>query len=107
MDIGQLNQRADVLRLVGTEDDWGQQVPTWATFISRMHVRIKHPSSSAERELAGAVRATTRAEFRSRYRTDITASMRFLHKGRTYNIVGVRPNELNREWTDYDAELIE
>jgi SPP1 family predicted phage head-tail adaptor len=106
MDIGQLNQRAVVEFESSTQDAIGQPVPTWSTF-ANVHCRIRHLAGSQEGPMAGTTLSKVRIEIRTRYRTDITPAMRFTHKGKTYRIIGVRPNEMNQEWTDFDCELIE
>lgn len=106
MDIGQLRHRATVQIESATQDEIGQPVPTWTTF-AQVHCRIRHMSGSQEGEKAGSVMSLHRVEIRTRYRTDITPAMRVLHRSKLYRIIGVRPNEMNLEWTDIDCELIE
>lgn len=105
MDIGQLRHQITVLRLGSTQDAIGQPIETWTTF-ARPWARVRHDSAT-EGEKAGALKSVVRCEIRTRYRTDITAADRITHKGKTYRITGVRPNEMNLEWTDFDCELIE
>lgn len=106
MDIGQLNSRATVQIESTTQDAIGQPVATWSTY-AQVHCRIRHLAGSQEGQKAGGVYSTVRTEIRTRYRTDLTNAMRISHRGKTYRIVGVRPNEMNKEWTDIDCELIE
>lgn len=106
MDIGQLNQRAIVQHESIMQDDIGQPVPTWSTFAT-VHCRIRHLAGSQEGPMAGTQLSKVRVEIRTRYRTDITPAMRFLHRSKLYRIIGPRPNDMNMEWTDFDCELIE
>lgn len=107
MDIGQLRHRAVVQRLdPDAQDEIGQPVESWVKHAD-VHCRIKHQAGAQEGQKAGSVIAMVRIEIRVRYRTDITTAMRISHRGKLYRIVGVRPNEMNLEWTDIDCELFE
>ncbi|AOY88649.1 head-tail adaptor protein [Marinobacter salinus] len=71
-------------------DGWQLVDEVWAA---------KRPSSAREFKQSQAGQSEITGEFQIRYRDDVDATMRILHKGKVYNIEGVlEDNESGMEW---------
>jgi len=70
--------------------DWSEVDTVWAE---------KRPSSAREFKQSQAGQSEISGEFVIRYRSDVDATMRIVHKGKFYNIEGVlEDNESGMEW---------
>lgn len=86
----QLQQRADV------QDSAGDMIPAWPT-IAEIWAEIV-PMSAREFREAAAEQSEVRGRIVIRYRDNVDASMRIVHRGMYYNILGVMPDaESGRE----------
>lgn len=85
---GKLRHRAE-LQEQQVEQDLvtGEMLTTWVT-IARPWAEIV-PLSAREFIAASAEQSEARARITIRYRQDVNASMRIVHRGMAYNILGV------------------
>lgn len=88
MRAGKLRHRITIEKPGQTQDPvTGEMVPGWELVAS---VRAdKRPSSAREFKQSQAGQSEITGEFQIRYRDDIDATMRIVHKGKIYNIEGV------------------
>lgn len=97
---GQLNRRVQLQRrkaggsLGHPSTDWEDMgKPAWA--------RIRAGAGAGnEAIIAGQVASRVGVTIRLRFRQDVTASMRVLHKGAVYDIEAVQPDWTGREYVD-------
>jgi SPP1 family predicted phage head-tail adaptor len=93
----QLNRRITVQRntALGTSDSRGFPVEQWVDF-KRLWAEVVTVTGigflSEEFQAGGEEVSRTRASFRIRHRTDITAGMRILFAGQIYDIRAVLPD---------------
>jgi SPP1 family predicted phage head-tail adaptor len=91
MQAGKLNKRVRLQRPARTQDeDTGGMIDGWEEV--RTQFASIEPLSANAFIAAQAVQSKVSTRIVLRYRDDITASWRVLHKGRTYNIEGVLPD---------------
>lgn len=84
---GKLNVRLTVER-EATDDSFDSAGATAWTLVRKVWAEVQDVlPSRAERQEGGFTTTIGRARVRMDYRTDITADMRFIGKGRTMNIV--------------------
>ena len=96
---GRLRHRVTLRSPARTRDDYGQEVAGW-TDVATVRADVRHPSGK-EAITAGAEVATTAASFRIRFRADVNAGWRVLHRGALYDITAVLPDsESGRQWVD-------
>lgn len=105
MRAGILNTRVTIQQLAGGVDALGQPLQTWSD-LATLWANVRH-SSGVESIKADALTTVVRASIRIRYRTDITAGMRVIASGYTYNIVTVLPDIGGKEYTDLVCEVIQ
>lgn len=87
----QLQARGDV-----QNPSTGEMVPTWPT-VANIWAEIV-PLSAREFREAAAEQSEVRGRIVIRYRPNIDATMRIVHRGMYYNILGVMPDaESGRE----------
>lgn len=103
MRAGQLNRRITVQQLAAGQDALGQPVQTWS-LVAELWAHILH-SSGIETIKAGAEMSIVRASIRVRYTRQITAGMRILADGYTYNVVAVLPDMGGKQFTDLTCEI--
>lgn len=103
MRAGQLNRRITVQQLAAGQDALGQPVQTWS-LVAELWAHILH-SSGIETIKAGAEMSIVRASIRVRYTRQITAGMRILAEGYTYNVVAVLPDMAGKQFTDLTCEI--
>lgn len=72
---------------IAQDPNTGEMLTTWVT-IARPWAEIV-PLSAREFIAAGAEQSEVRARITVRYRQEINASMRVVHRGLAYNILGV------------------
>lgn len=89
---GKLDKRVILQEQSVTQDpDTGEQLVIWVDVIPLWaHIR---PISAREFRASAAKQAETTVDITIRYRNGLTAKMRFLHKGKIYNIHGLLPDE--------------
>lgn len=87
MRAGQLNKIIDIQQRSTSQDDAGQQVRTWTTFVAGVYARIR-PLSSRELLNAAAVQNEATHEVEIRYIEGVTGAMRVKFGTRYFQIVG-------------------
>lgn len=95
---GRLRHRVTIQRPGTTQDPiTGEMVNTWADYLSLWaHVE---PASVREFIAADAEQSEVRGKITLRYRNDLDATMRVLHRGAVYQILGVMAdNQSGLEW---------
>lgn len=109
MDARHLNRLVLIQQLVAGQDEAGQPVQTWANLIAtgdgKIRANIRH-LSGVETIKADAPTSAVKASIRIRYRTDVTAAMRVVHGGTTYEIKAVMPDAAGRQFCDLACEVI-
>lgn len=101
--IGRLNQRVTIRQPVETEVD-GLPVVTWQDVATGVPADIRH-QSGLEAIKADALISTVKASIRIRARSDITADMRVVAGGVTYEVKAVPPSD-DRRWTYLACEVM-
>ena len=98
MQIGKLRHRVAIEKPGYTQDPTtGEMVPGWETVATVW--ASKRPSSAREFKQSQAGQSEISGEFVIRYRSDVDATMRIVHKGKFYNIEGaLEDNESGLEW---------
>lgn len=92
MRAGALRHRVTFERLVETQDSAGDMVRNWVpAFREPLWCEIM-PMMGRELIAAQAIQAEVTGKIRMRYRPDIDAKMRCVHRGVIYNIKGVVPD---------------
>lgn len=102
---GLLNSRVVVQQQSTTQDAVGQPLNTWSTFAT-LWADVRH-TSGIEAIKDSAIASVVRASIRVRYRGDLTAAMRVIHGGTTYNIVAVLPDIGGKEYVDLACEVLQ
>lgn len=91
LDVGKLDKRMGVEYVVRSEDSSGDAIETW------MHLRdvwaSLEPVSVRDFIASRSEQSEVTARIQIRYCDDITPSMRFTHRGKVYNIVGILPDK--------------
>lgn len=82
---GQLQAQA-----IAQDPDTGEMVTTWETF-AEPWAKIA-PLSGREYLAAGAEQSEVRGKITIRYRGEVNAAMRFVHRGKYYGIHAVLPD---------------
>lgn len=105
MKAGLLNRQVLLQQPATGQDDVGQPLTGWTDVATVWaDVRVK---SGVEVIKAGAEVSTLMASVRIRYRTGVTAGMRFLIGGTAYNIKAVMPDIGGREYVDTACEVVQ
>ncbi len=86
VDIGKLNKRITFLKLSELTDDMGQTKTEWVQYRS-VWATVK-PFKSSEYNFMGKLKPETTHRFYVRYNQYVTADMRILYHGRTFEISG-------------------
>ena len=108
MTIGDKNRRIEIWKRDGSLDEYNQPNPdSWALHKARW-ANIKGESGLGSIRSSAAAGVNTpldRYSFRVNYDPSITVEMQIREKdGTYYNIVAVRHDKANREWTDIVGE---
>ena len=82
-----LDQRITIQQPVDTPNALGEPVTSWQPLHSNIWAQ-RRPLTAREQLAAGKTQTPVDAVFRIRYRAGITASMRVVHNGQPYEIVG-------------------
>ena len=90
MGAGTMRHRVQIQAKTVAHDDHGAPVATW-TPVATVWASLE-ATSTREWFAAQQVQSEVTQRIRIRYRTDIDATMRVVHKGRVYDIVGILPN---------------
>ena len=91
MMIGKLRHPIDIEKPGYQQDPvTGEMIETWVR-LAREWARVEGISGK-EFVAAGAQQSTTTVRVTLRYRADLTASMRFKHMGKIYNIKAILPD---------------
>lgn len=107
---GTLNRRVTIQHHVTGQNEIGQPVDSWENLAKtgdgKVWANIR--MLNGREFLSGnAEQAQATASIRIRYREDVTAAMRVLHKDQVYEIVAVLPDEQNREHVDLACKRLE
>lgn len=105
MDVGNRNQRVQILSRVKARDDANDLVYSWQPFGNRMWANIRH-SSGLQLVKAGAERAVIKASVRVAYRRDLASGMRLQHGRDVYEVEAALRDEEEREHTDLVCRLL-
>ncbi|CAG23154.1 phage head closure protein [Photobacterium profundum] len=99
MDVGRMNHRVTVEGADRSRvDAAGQPIAVYAEVCSVWaNVRFERGAEAMRNGIESAVR---RGSVRIRYREDIDEGMRLIHKGMTYGITNVLPDEETMEFMD-------
>lgn len=92
---GMFDQRVTITRPVSTSDAIGGQSVTPATVVANLPARVDWPTGREALE-GQTITATVSVLVRIRYRTDITPKMWLTHKGNTFEIQSVLPEQPRR-----------
>jgi SPP1 family predicted phage head-tail adaptor len=100
---GRLNRLVTIQRKSGTKDGLGQSASTWIDF-ALVWANIRY--LNGKEYMAGQVEVSKAiASVRIRYREDITAAMRVLYRGATFDIAAVLPDTEGREYVDLAVSI--
>ncbi len=100
---GSLNQRITIQRRKAVLDAFNQESIEWVNHCSVFaNIRTISGTSfiSAEFQAANAEVSRASVSIRIRYRDDLRADMRVIHRGIIYEIRAVLPDLMNREFVD-------
>lgn len=98
MQAGRLTSRVSIERRTVIEDPMGGGVVTWVP-LATLWANFRNVSGS-EAIRNDAPVGVTKASVRIRYREDIDPTCRLIHRGTTYNIESVLPDQVAREYCD-------
>jgi len=98
MQAGKLNTRVTIERRTVAEDPMGGGAVTWV-LLATLWANFRNVSGS-EAIRNDAPVGVTKASARIRYREDIDPTCRLIHRGTTYNIESVLPDQVSREYCD-------
>lgn len=87
LEAGKLRHRVRIEQLTPSKDSDGDPVEVW-TLLAEVWAAIE-PLSAREFRASQAVQSEITGRITIRYRDDVSASMRIVHRGKTYNIAGV------------------
>lgn len=99
---GQLNTQVQFQERTPGENALRERSGAWRNRGEPVFAAVQ-PVRGAERLQAGAVQATLDVIVIVRWRDWVTADMRFLWRGRPYEIVAVVPVDGGREWLEISA----
>lgn len=91
LDPGQLRHRITIQQKESVQDSNGDTVDDWSDFATVW--AACEPVSVRDFIASRAEQSELSARFVIRYRDDIDASMRIIHRGAIYNIAGVLPDK--------------
>lgn len=98
---GERNRLLSIEALVGTVDAANQPINEWQLFLKRWgEPRTASGMSVVRGSTQGIDAPVGRYSWRINYTPDITTAHRALHKNTVYDIVDVRHDHANREYTD-------
>ena len=88
---GDLRHKVQLQSQTNVQDpETGEIVPEWTTIASPWAQIV--PMSAREFVAAGAEQSEVRGRMVIRYRGEVDASMRIVHRGKWYGILGVMPD---------------
>ncbi len=105
-EIGDFRYRIEIQKKTRGASDGagGNQSETWST-LKKVWAKFE-PQSGREIAVGEQIVHRQLVRFTIRRRTDVTAAMRVVHKGRTFAINGVRdlPGDAGWKWTELTCE---
>lgn len=90
MGAGAMRHRVELQAKTTSHDDHGGPVQTWKT-VATVWASLE-ATSTREFFAAQQVQSEVTQRIRIRFRADIDATMRVVHKDRVFDIVGILPN---------------
>jgi SPP1 family predicted phage head-tail adaptor len=96
LQAGSLNRRIVIQRLDAGQDDLGQPQSTWVNIAPPTWASIAH-KTGLQTIQGDAEVSVVQASIMVRFRADVCAGMRVLHRATTYKILAVLPDEVDRE----------
>lgn len=90
---GALRHRVLIQKQTAIRDDDGVSHTTWSD-VATVWASVE-PLSAREFIQSGQEQAPVTARITIRYRADMEASMRILHRGQVYNIAGLLPDKVS------------
>lgn len=109
MSIGNRNRRIGIWKLSGAVNEANEPIPNDWVFVKSRWADVKGESGLASIRTAATAGIHTpldRYSFRVNYDPSITVEMQLRDpEGDRYNIVAVRHDKANREWTDIVGEI--
>lgn len=107
--IGEHNRRIEIWKPSGAKDAANEPLPNAWTLHKRKWARIRGETGMATIRAAatagGVSTPLDRYSFRVNYDTSITIDMQVRERdGTRYNVLSVRHDKADREWTDIVAE---
>lgn len=90
---GTLRHRVLIQQQATIRDDDGVSQTTWGD-VAEVWASVE-PLSAREFIQSGQTQAAITARITIRYRADLQASMRILHRGQVYNIAGLLPDKVS------------
>jgi SPP1 family predicted phage head-tail adaptor len=94
LDAGTLRHRVDIQRPLRTQNvTTGEVTTSWQSISAKPIAAAVDPLSARELIAAQAVQSQVVARIVIRWRPDLDASMRIVHRGLIYDIAGVLPDK--------------
>lgn len=104
MNAGILNRRIIIMKATSTQNEFGEKIDTWSTFVERW--AMIEPLSGREYFTAKQSLSEIDKRVTVRYSTGIKPSMRLIYNNENYNIKSViNINEANRELEIYCSKI--
>lgn len=98
MTAGKLNERVQIERPAVERDDFGANIKTWQP-VGEVWANVRY-ERGAEFQRNRADLRTVSVSVRVRFRRDISADWRVIHRGRIFAISAVLPDEVGKQFTD-------
>lgn len=98
MQAGKLNERVLIQRPEITQDDFGALLKKWVD-VGEVWANVRFPRG-AEFQRGNTDLRTVSASVRLRFRRDVNADWRVVHRGRILAITAVLPDEAGKQYVD-------
>jgi SPP1 family predicted phage head-tail adaptor len=102
LDIAELRHRITFQRVTQVSDGMGGFTTAWNDIVT-LWAKVE-PVSASERLYSERLETQRSHKVKIRFRNDITTDMRFVFKGRTFQVKGVYSPDERRAYTFIDAE---
>lgn len=100
--IGEYNRKIEIWKRLDTKDAAGEPVVGNFAFYKQKWAKIRGRNGmSLVKDTAGTVTAPTdMSSYRVPFCEDVTVEMQVRHRGMVMDIIAIRQDEADREWTD-------